>query len=129
MCFVNRLASPSPHAVFAGCSTSSRFTNFKLWYFFHENNIFWFYESVQFKCVLQTDWQIGKSTYCFCWMQPWTSKSSGRQTQRANWNYILEKLTFFESDFSKNKSVGLSEILDTKKIMQFVWSCGNTNLL
>ena len=54
--------------------------------------------------------QIGfpKSTDCFCWMQPWTSRASGRQTQRANCNYL--KTYIFENYFNKNKqevSVGL----------------------
>ena len=33
--------------------------------------------------------------------------ASGRQTQRANCNYVFKKLTFLENSFNKDKSVGL----------------------
>ena len=36
-----------------------------------------------------------------------TSRSSGRQTERATCNYIFEKLTFLENSFNKDKSVSL----------------------
>ena len=38
---------------------------------------------------------------------PWTSRSSGWQTERATCNYIFEKLIFLKNCFSKDKSVGL----------------------
>ena len=38
---------------------------------------------------------------------PWTSRASGRQTERADCNYVFEKLTFLEKSFNKDKSIGL----------------------
>ena len=37
---------------------------------------------------------------------PWTSRSSGRQTERATCNYF-KKIRFLENSFNKDKSVGL----------------------
>ena len=37
----------------------------------------------------------------------WISRASGWQTERADCNYVFEKITFLENSFNKGKSVVL----------------------
>ena len=39
--------------------------------------------------------------------ESWISRASGWQTERADCNYLFEKMTLLEKYFNKDKSVGL----------------------
>ena len=38
-------------------------------------------------------------------VRPWISRASGWQTERADCNYVFEKITFMDNYFNKDKSV------------------------
>ena len=59
-------------------------------------------------CRLRGGGGWSQNHYIERWLNsPWISRASGWQTERADCNYIFEKITYLENYFNKDKSVGL----------------------